>query len=84
MRGILADNDSEGSLSAILRIWSSDEWKGLWNDLGLSVESFSGLGLPRDSSDAVVWRTCQQEDLVLITANRNASGSDSLAKGFPE
>jgi hypothetical protein len=42
------------------------------------VESFSALGLPYDSSDAVVWRACQREGLVLITANRNADDPDSL------
>jgi len=26
----------------------------------------------------VVWQTCQREDLVLLTANRNLEGEDSL------
>ncbi len=42
------------------------------------MESLTALGLPHDSSDAVIWRTCQKEKLVLVTANRNASGPDSL------
>ncbi len=37
MNGILADNDSKGSVGVILRICSSDTWRDLWNDLGLSV-----------------------------------------------
>jgi hypothetical protein len=78
MKGLLADNDSEGSLNVILRIWSSDTWRELWNELGLSVESFSSLGLSSDASDAEVWRTCQLEKLVLITGNRNADGLESL------
>jgi hypothetical protein len=78
MNGILADNDSKGSVGVILRICSSDTWRDLWNDLGLSVQSFSALGLAPHSSDAVVWRTCQEQKLVLITGNRNADGPDSL------
>jgi hypothetical protein len=50
----------------------------LWNDLGLSVETLPRLGLSADSSDAVIWRTCQREGLVLITGNRNADVPDSL------
>ena len=78
MKGILADNDSRGSVRMILRICSSDTWRDLWDDLGLSVQSFSALGLSRGSSDAVIWRTCQEQELVLITGNRNADGADSL------
>ncbi|MFI5459574.1 MAG: ACP S-malonyltransferase [Isosphaerales bacterium] len=78
MKGILADNDSEGLLEVILHIWSSNTWRDLWNDLGLSVESFLALGLSPESSDALIWRTCQEEKLVLITGNRNADGVDSL------
>ena len=40
--------------------------------------SFPALGLSYDSSDAVIWRTCQREELVLITGNRNNDGPDSL------
>jgi hypothetical protein len=78
MRGILADNDVEGYVALIHAIWLSDAWRDLWNDLGLSVLRFSALGLTRDASDAVVWRTCQREQLVLATGNRNAEAPDSL------
>jgi len=44
----------------------------------LSAVSFPILGLAFDSSDAVIWRTCQKEESVLITANRNKRGPDSL------
>jgi len=78
MRGILADNDVEGFVKAIISIWLSDTWRDLWNDLGLAVLTFAALGLSRESSDAVIWRACQREKLVLITGNRNAKGRDSL------
>ncbi len=78
MRGILADINVGKQRRAILAIWASDTWRDLWNGLGLSVLSFPALGLALDSSDAVVWRICQREELVLITGNRNRRGPDSL------
>src|SRR5262249_14704691 len=56
----------------------SDTWHDLWNALGLSVETFPTLGLPDDAPDALIWRTCQREQIVLITGNRNKRGPDSL------
>jgi hypothetical protein len=42
------------------------------------METFPALGLSYDSPDAVIWRTCQKEKLVLLTGNRNDEGPDSL------
>jgi hypothetical protein len=78
MRGILADINVGKQRRAILAIWSSESWRDLWQGLSLVVESFRGLDLPLDASDAVIWRTCQKEQLVLITGNRNKDGQDSL------
>jgi hypothetical protein len=39
---------------------------------------FANSGLAPDSPDDVVWRTCQQMELFLITDNRNQGDSDSL------
>jgi hypothetical protein len=36
------------------------------------------VGLSENSPDAVIWRTCQREQLVLVTGNRNADAPDSL------
>jgi hypothetical protein len=62
----------------LLLIWASDTWREFWNDSGFVVENFPGLGLSHDATDAVIWRTCQREGLVLVTANRNRRGPDSL------
>jgi hypothetical protein len=78
MTGILADNDVEGYVVVIVTIWQSDAWRDLWDELGLSVASLDALALARESSDAVIWRKCQREKLILITANRNKDGPDSL------
>jgi hypothetical protein len=78
MRGILADINAEGILTVLVRIWESGTWREFWHDLGLSIQDFDDLGLPLDSSDRVIWRTCQDQSLVLITGNRNADEPDSL------
>jgi hypothetical protein len=78
MKGILADVNVGRQRRAILAIWSSDAWRDLWNALDLSVVSFQNLGLPLNSPDDFIWRTCQREELVLITGNRNDDVPDSL------
>ena len=78
MRGILADINVIAQCNALLAIWTSATWGELWLALDWSVATFASLGLPDDASDVVIWRTCQSESLVLITANRNQRGRDSL------
>jgi hypothetical protein len=78
MRGILADTNIEGIMVHLGRIWLSDTWREFWFDLHLTIESFESLGLRADATDAMIWRTCQDLTLILITANRNADGPDSL------
>jgi hypothetical protein len=68
----------EGIVRILPYIWHSNQWRDLWSARGLSVESLSTLGLSRDSADAVIWRTCQRERLVLSAGNRNADSPDSL------
>jgi hypothetical protein len=40
--------------------------------------TFEGIGLAADSDDRVVWRFAQTNAMLLLTANRNAKGEDSL------
>ena len=78
MAGIMADHHIEGQFVALLRIWTSAVWEGLWESLDLEVESFERLGIPYDTSDRALWQVCQQREIVLITANRNDEGPNSL------
>ena len=78
MRGILADINAEGILTNLRFIWLSASWRDLWFGLNLSVEDFKSLDLPSDASDRIVWKTSQEQKLVLITSNRNADGPNSL------
>jgi hypothetical protein len=78
MRGILADINVVKQRRALVAIWSSDTWRDIWSALGLSVVSFPAVGLSYNAPDTLIWRTCQQQKLVLITGNRNDDGPDSL------
>jgi hypothetical protein len=78
VRGILADINVVAQTEAIVFIWTSDAWLEFWNRLDLAVETFPSLSLAYNASDALIWRTCQREGLVLITGNRNNDSADSL------
>jgi hypothetical protein len=78
VRGILADINLVGHLLLLLGRINNGEWRDLWAALGLIVFTFQRLGLDLTISDADLWQVCQQQQIVLITANRNAQGPDSL------
>jgi hypothetical protein len=78
MPTIMADHDVEGHLQVLLSIWSSPDWKEFWADVSCQIESFERLGFEPNASDSLVWRTCQELGIVLITGNRNAESDDSL------
>jgi hypothetical protein len=72
MPGIMADHNIEGHFEVLLRIVRAAPWQELWDELHVEIASFASLGLSADASDAVLWRACQAQDIMLITANRNA------------
>ncbi len=78
MLNLLADNNVVGQVEALVRIMQSESWAGLWADLGLALKRFGDVGLTPASRDAEIWMTCQAEQLILVTDNRNDDSSDSL------
>jgi hypothetical protein len=74
----MADHNIEGHFVVLLRIWTSEAWKSVWESLACEVASFTRLGIPYDTSDRDLWQLCQQYEIVLLTANRNDAGPDSL------
>src|SRR5437763_16812854 len=78
MRGLLTDKDIEAVFRTIQACLSTEPWAEFWAALALPVFDFSQVGLPARASDAAVWRFCQVEQLVLVTANRNEESPDSL------
>ncbi|MBI1917603.1 MAG: hypothetical protein HYS12_23155 [Planctomycetes bacterium] len=78
MKGILADINVEGQVSILMLILESEAWRDVWDALKLSMKRLGDLALPPNTSDAIIWQTCQDQQLVLITGNRNDDGPDSL------
>jgi Tfp pilus assembly ATPase PilU len=72
---LLPDHDVEGPSHLIFATLVKMGWAGL---LSLEFTTFSEQELPVNSSDGAVWRYCQSQGLILITANRSMVDSDSL------
>jgi hypothetical protein len=78
MRGILADNDVAGQVATLLFILEGRYWGDLWKEMDLTIHTFEEIGLTKRDPDSLIWRRCQELEIVLITANRNADGPESL------
>jgi hypothetical protein len=50
----------------------------------IQLMTFEGVGLSADSNDRVVWRFAQTNGMLLLTANRNAKGQNSLEQVMRE
>src|SRR5262249_22783160 len=78
MPRIMADNNVEGHLQELLNHLESKAWRELWAQLQYTRVTFEDLGLAREASDALLWQTCQDQGIILVTDNRNQKGPDSL------
>src|SRR5262245_64256852 len=78
VKAILADNNIARHLTVLVRILGGPDLREFWDSLHLPLTTFRELGLTEEASDAVVWQVCQREQVVLVTANRNDDGPDSL------
>ena len=78
MPGIMSDNDIQGHFGELLNFLESDYWREIWDSLGLTVETFETQELARDAPDIVLWQSCQQHQILLVTCNRNQEGPESL------
>ena len=78
MKGILADVNIQGHVDLLVVLMQAEPWKLFWDHLHLKYAHFAEFGLAPKAPDSLVWETCQKEELVLITDNRNKKGLDSL------
>jgi hypothetical protein len=78
MLRIMADNDVVGHVRTLVQYCESPPWAEFWHETQCEFISFGELGLAEDATDAQVWRACQENDVILITGNRNAEGPQSL------
>jgi hypothetical protein len=75
---IMSDNDVQGHVKHLVDICQELPWAEFWSGLDCVLYTFKDLGLPESASDAQVWHACQEHEVLLITANRNALRDDSL------
>jgi hypothetical protein len=78
MPAIMADNDILGHFRYLLELLNSPTWGELWDGLNFKIETFRSLGLAETAADSLIWQTCQDHEVVLITGNRNDEDEDSL------
>ena len=78
VRGLLADVNCEGYVRLSAGLLEADSRRELWQSLEFEFFEFSDVGLDVTSSDRTVWHRAQSDEMLLITANRNARDDDSL------
>lgn len=71
----LLDHNLEGQGVLLRSSMESDGWLEL---IDIPMLTFADIGMPVDTSDREVWRYAQKRQLILLTANRNDDGEDSL------
>jgi hypothetical protein len=81
---LLADNDVVGHVEDLVQEMRSPRWADFWASLGLALVYFRDVGLTPDSSDRTIWQTCQAEQLLLVTNNRNQNDPGSLEAAIRE
>src|SRR5262249_51191582 len=78
VNGLLVDVNIRKHGEMLLGLLHQHQRVEVWEHLACGMPTFEELGLARDSSDLLVWRTCQHHQLVLLTANRNDEGEETL------
>jgi hypothetical protein len=71
----LIDHNLGGHAEILFGSLASQGWADL---LSIQFMTFQEMGLAIDSSDRVVWRLAQANQMMILTANRSMKGDDSL------
>ncbi len=77
----LVDHNLEGHALLLSGSLTNQGWLDL---LPIRFIFFEEVGLPADSSDRVVWRFAQANQMLLLTANRRMKGEESLEQVLRE
>jgi predicted nuclease of predicted toxin-antitoxin system len=77
----LTDYNLDGYALVFLGVLTKRGWLEL---LPIRFVTFREAGLSMDSSDRVVWRYAQANQMMVLTANRNMKGKDSLEQVIRE
>ena len=77
----LIDHNLGGQAEILFGNIASQGWLEL---LPICFVTFKEINLVIDSSDRVVWRIAQENQMILLTANRSMKGEDSLEQVLRE
>ncbi|MFN6514953.1 MAG: ACP S-malonyltransferase [Nostoc sp. CreGUA01] len=78
---VLVDYNLKGYVVLLQGTLASEGWLNL---LSIRFMMLEEVGLALDSSDRVIWQFAQANQMLLLTANRNAKGKDSLEQTIRE
>jgi len=81
MTTILLDHNIEGYAVIILGSLAAEGWLDL---LPIRLATFADVNLPFESDDRAVWRFAHENNMILLTDNRNMKGKDSLERAIRE
>lgn len=77
----LVDHNFKGHARILLGSIASQGWLDV---VPIRFVMFEEVGLSIDSSDRVVWRVAQENQMLLLTANRSMKDEDSLEQVMRE
>lgn len=77
----LVDHNLGGHAEILLGNIASQGWLELFP---IRFVTFKEMNLSIDSSDRIVWRLAQTNQMILLTANRSMKGEDSLEQVLRE
>ncbi|MGA7934124.1 MAG: ACP S-malonyltransferase [Kovacikia sp.] len=78
---ILVDYNLTGYVILFQGTLAVDGWLDL---LSIRFVTLQEAGLAADTNDRIIWRFAQSNQMLLLTANRNAKGEDSLEQTIRE
>ena len=77
----LIDHNLKGHALVFLGAIASQGWLDI---VPIQFVTFDEMNLSIDSDDRVVWRLAQENQMILLTANRSMKGKDSLEQVMRE
>lgn len=78
---ILVDYNLKGYVVLLQGTLAAEGWLNL---LSIQFVMLEEAGLAIDSTDRVIWQFAQANQMLLLTANRNAKGENSLEQTIRE
>lgn len=78
---LLVDHNLERHAVVLLGNIANQGWL---EAISIRFVTFKEIDLPVDSSDRIVWRVAQANQMILLTANRKMKGKDALEKVLRE